>query len=303
MSKGRKSIVVNIGRIFQTIPPFFFSWIEIFFYKKDIKRYPFIVVISTPRSGSTLTYQILSRGTKSVFLTNLWNLLYALPLIGGIISKRNENNNEEFSSDRGLVSGIYGEAEGLKFWQYWSGQGLEETDQKIPIKRVKYLRRIFGSLLKNDLPMMSGYLGHSLSINNLRKIFPGILFIYLKRDKLSNIYSMYNTGNGFDWFSLKPKGWEQSLSLPIHERFVWQYNKIVDKIESEISDKDTLVVNYEDICENPKQFLNDVKTFSSKHNINLKLTLQNIPDSFNVRKIDPNQDEDSKIIHNLLQNE
>tara|TARA_B100000795_G_C22752794_1_gene420158 strand:+ start:263 stop:1174 length:912 start_codon:yes stop_codon:yes gene_type:complete len=303
MNKGRKSLVVSIGRIFQLIPPFFFNWIEIFFYKRDLKRYPIIVVVSTPRSGSTLTYQILSRGTQSVFLTNLSNLLYSMPLIGGLLSMRNVKVNNEFLSDRGLVSGIYGEAEGLKFWEYWCGQGLEDYDKEMPIKRVKYLRKIFGRLLKSDRPMMSGYLGHSLSINNLRKMFPGIIFIYLKRDKLSNIYSMYNTGKNFDWFSLKPKGWEQSLKLPIHERFVWQYNKIVSKIENEISDKDTLVVNYEAICEKPKQFLNEVKTFSAKHDINLKLNLYNIPESFNVKKIVPNHDEDSIIIHKILLNE
>ena len=303
MNKGRKSLLVGFGRFFQKIPPFFFSWIELFFYKKDIKRYPIIVIVSAPRSGSTLTYQILSRGIQSVFLTNIWNLLYALPLIGGLITKRSQSVKNDFVSDRGLVPGIYGEAEGLKFWKYWSGQGLEEIDYKIPIKKVKYLRKVFGVLLKNDLPMISGYLGHSLSINNLRKIFPGVLFIYLKRDKLSNIYSMYNTGKEFDWFSLYPKEWKQSLSLPIHERFVWQYNKIESKIESEISNKDTLIVNYEDICLNPKKFLNDVKIFSEKHNIYLKLNLNNIPESFNISEIYPNHNEDSKIIYNLLQNE
>jgi len=300
MSKGRKSLIVNFGRIFQKIPPFIFSWIEIFFCKKEIKRYPIIVIISTPRSGSTLTYQILARGSKSIFLTNLWNLLYSIPLIGGILSKRHKNTNNEFLSDRGLVSGIYGEAEGLRFWKYWSGQGLEETDNKIPIKRVKYLRKVFGILLKNDLPMISGYLGHSLSMNHLRKIFPGTLFIYLKRDKLSNIYSMYNTGKEFDWFSLKPKGWEQSLKLPIHERFVWQYNKILQKIESEISEKDTLTVNYEEICKKPKQFLKDAQKFALQHKINLRLTLENIPESFDVSKIEPNLDLDSKIISNFI---
>ena len=111
MNNGRRSFSVFLGRLFQSIPPFLYSWVELFFNKKEIKRYPTIFVISTPRSGSTLTYQILSRGTKSYVLTNLWNLFYAIPIIGGLLTRRNKNINSNFKSDRGLVPGLFGESE------------------------------------------------------------------------------------------------------------------------------------------------------------------------------------------------
>lgn len=113
---------------------------------------------------------------------------------------------------------------------------------------------------------------------------------------------MYNIGKGFEWFSLKPKGWEKSLNLPVHERFVWQYNQIVSSIEDQILDKDTYIVNYEDICDDPSKFLTGIKSFVAEKGIDLSLELENIPKSFNVSKIDPDLDNDSRIIYKILQN-
>ena len=55
--------------------------------------------------------------------------------------------------------------------------------------------------------------------------------------------------------SLKPIGWEDKIKKEVADKVLWQYRSIKQKIESEISDKDTLTVNYEEICRNPKQFL------------------------------------------------
>lgn len=310
MRKGTSPILLRIARLFQSIPPFFFTWIEIFFKKNYIKTYPLIILVSPPRSGSTLSYQLLSRGTRSLYFTNIWNLFYSLPIIGGLISKNNRDNRSNFTSDRGLVGGIYGEAEGLKFWRYWTSQGLEESNKTLPLRRIKYLRKVFGRLLSKDYPMVTAYLGHSFSINKLRKIFPGCMFIYLKRDKLSNIYSMLQTykefeqeRRNFNWMSLKPLGWKNKINEPILNKVIWQYNEIVKRIENDILDNDTLIVQYEEICENPKGFLQDVKSFAMRKNIDITLTLDNIPESFNVSQIKENENLDTKKISDLIKDE
>jgi len=299
MNKGRKSFGVFLGRLFQSIPPFLYSWIEGFFKKEEISKYPIIFIVSMPRSGSTITYQILSRGTKSYILTNLWNILYALPLFGALVSRRKRNDNSDFNSDRGLVNGIFGESEGLKFWKYWIGQGLEDISE-FNVKRTSYLRKVFGRLLNKGHPFFSSFLGHAFSINYLRKSFPGSIFIYIKRDPLSNIYSMYQTGKEFAWFSLKPKNWDKVLDYSDAERFIWQYKNIKQKIDSEISEKDTIIVNYEDICTNPHNFLKQIQEFAKEHKINIQLCLDNIPNSFYVSRINPDQDDLSKQISQLL---
>ena len=151
--------------------------------------------------------------------------------------------------------------------------------------------------------MITGYLGHSLCINKLREMFPGIVFIYLKRDKLSNVYSMYKTGKDFFWFSLKPFGWKDSLQLSVHERYLWQYNTIVNKIERELIEEDTFKVDYASVCEDPKFFLLSLQKFCKKKGINLELCLKKIPNKFQVSKVSPTQDKDARIFSKLINNE
>ena len=301
MNRGRKSFLVIMARILQSVPPILLNWIELYLKKYNIKKYPIIFIISAPRSGSTLTYQILSKGIRCQYFTNLWNLLYSVPLIGGLFSMDKMSSKNDFSSDRGLVDGVYGQAEGLKFWKYWIDQGLEQKRKNnIRISRIKYLRKVFGRLLSEKSPLIISFLGHAYCVDLLRIIFPGCIFLYLKRDKLSNIYSMYKVGQEFEWFSLKSYGWKEALKLDSHSRYIWQYNKILKTIESQISHEDTLVVNYEKICQDPKGFLKDVKLFCRTKNIEIKLTLENIPDSFEVSKVTEDDNSDAKLISDIL---
>ena len=279
------------------------------FFKRKGNYFPIIFILGIPRSGSTITYQILNRGTKSFYISNLWNLLYSIPYLGGKFVKKNYSN-DNFNSDKGLVNGINGESEGMKFWSYWIGQSLEQKRKKVTNTRIKYIRSVFSSLICNKKPLITGYLGHVFSIKFIRKFFPGSVFIYLKRDDLSNIYSMVktyrdfdNNRKGFEWMSLKPKGWEKKKNLDVINKIFWQYNTIKKHIENSISVNDTLIVRYEDICVDPHKFLLTVKEFVKKHGIDLDLNLENIPIKFNYNIVQETKDEDSKKIKSLLNEE
>ena len=112
MKLGRDSIFIQIGRLIQKINPKYYNWIEFVPNNKETEFYPMIFLLSSPRSGSTLTYQILTAGIKSSYLTNLWNLLYGIPFFGGLWSK-DKKSDINFTSNKGWVEGIYGESEGL----------------------------------------------------------------------------------------------------------------------------------------------------------------------------------------------
>lgn len=284
MKRGRHSILTKLGRIFQLINPVLFRWTELLFKKNKIERYPMIAIVSAPRSGSTLTTQILARGTKSLYLTNFWNLLYAMPLIGGFLSK-NKTAKNNFQSNLGWVDGIYGESEGMRFWEYWIGQSLEEPIKKVSDLRINYIQKVFGRLLKNNNPMILSYLGHAFSVQELRKIFPGIIFIYLKRDKMANLNSLVNVNKDREWFSLKPIGWEKKKNLDTYKKCLWQYNQISSSLDNAYDKEDTLIVWYEDICNNPHEFLKKVQQFAFENKIKLELHTSKVPAKFKSREI------------------
>ena len=100
--------------------------------------------------------------------------------------------------------------------------------------------------------------------------------------------------------SVKPKGWKERKDLDVIDKTFWQFKTVQKNIETSISEKDTLVVRYEEICCNPHQFLKDVKEFVKKHDIDLNLNLDNIPTSFNYNIIQKTDDEDAKKIKSML---
>lgn len=298
--------LLRLARIFQSIPPFFLIWLDFIFPKRKLNHFPIIFIVAPPRSGSTLTYQIVNRGTNSIYISNLWNLLYAIPYIGGRFVKKNYRNNI-FSSDKGLVQGVNGESEGMRFWSFWIGQDLEEKENKVSVGRLKYIKSVFSTLINKRTPLISGYLGNIFVLDFLRNVFPGSVFIYLKRDELSNIYSMIKTykefeknRNNFKWMSVKPKGWEEKIDEDVVEKVIWQYKSIKKKIESSISEKDTLIVNYDEICNNPHNFLKNLKQFVSQHNIDLDLKLESVPSTFISKNIEREKDNLSMLIYESL---
>ena len=54
------------------------------------------------------------------------------------------------------------------------GQDLEERENIVPEKRLKYLKSVFSTLLTKDRPMISGYLGHAFSVDFFKKNFPRV---------------------------------------------------------------------------------------------------------------------------------
>ena len=75
-----------------------------------------VVLLALPRSGSTLTYQLLVHGLQPVYLSNLAHLLYQVPLFGGMVSRRRcRGHRSDFHSVQGFTQGVCGPAEGLRF--------------------------------------------------------------------------------------------------------------------------------------------------------------------------------------------
>jgi len=263
---------VKVGRIYQNISPLF-SFIDKNFIPKHIDietNIPKIFLIAPPRSGSTLTYQILTSAFNNFHLTNLWNLLFATPYLGGIISSKRIMNKplSSFESNYGFVSGIDGEAEGLKFWSYWLGQGLEEgksSTDLIKIKRINSVLNLLGN--KFNAPFISGYLGHSLCIPEIRKYFGNTIFVFLQRDFLANALSLYKASPEHS-FSIKTL--EMKKASNRMEEIVIQLKGIYGKM-IENKDIDTFIYSYEELCESPAIFIQKFKEFASKKGIFLDL--------------------------------
>ena len=100
MRQGTNPILLKIARFFSSYTTFVFNLIELFFKKKR-RAISIIFLVATLRSGSTLTYQILNRGTHVTYFKFL-ELIVCFNFGG---KKANDSyNNNDFKSDIGLVS-------------------------------------------------------------------------------------------------------------------------------------------------------------------------------------------------------
>ena len=204
MTYNRSSMLVKLGRGFQNGYKYM-SFLDVLavaplLFKKSASC-PVICIVAPPRSGSTLSYQVITTLIENLHLTNIWNLLYSTPIMACSISNALcKSYNAKFKSDNGFVQGICGESEGMRFWEYWSGQGLIEDPGGIDEKQLQKLYRAM-SKISDGKVFVTGYIGHAFCMNSLRKAFPEIIFVHVTRDLLSNAYSIYERSIK-GWFSL-----------------------------------------------------------------------------------------------------
>lgn len=299
---NRSSPLVKVARLLQHSSPLVtpFEWIveqpaRLFHRvrKTNNTLVPFLCVLAPPRSGSTLTYQVLVQGAQGSYLTNISNILYTAPTLGFYVSHvlRRTRDSSNFQSQKGLVPGLIGEAEGLKFWQHWTGITLDQETGNWKSERAEVLSR------KIDLfprkPLISKYLGHIFCIEDLRRLFPQITFIHVVRNLDSNALSLYKMSSD-KWASTKPSRCKLNGTriTQIADQIVTIHEMILNSSEPD----DTYRIKYESLCTSPHKFLNDVVHFAKYRDHDLNIHFDKVPSQFEVPVL---SDEDLELRESL----
>ena len=306
---NRKSLLIKFSRLFQKLPLSVLRLIEKplaqFIYNPQISP-KIIIIIALPRSGSTLTYQLLNHCFDSLYLSNLWNLLYQIPLFGGLLSSRICNDyKSHFISDQGFVKGICGPSEGLKFWSYWSGIGIDDSknlgqNNKRMLKRKKYINKVFSSLSSPTKPIVTGYIGHILNIKSVQLMFPNAIFVRLSRDPLANAISIFNIRkNKKNWFSVYPQECEKLINENIYKQVASQVYWLNKRIDKDLCPYNTIDITYEKLCDNPAIEINRIIDFCNKNDFNISMK-SSCPEKFKYTSVVPSFNEHTKLLASEL---
>lgn len=297
---NRGGLAVRIGRIYQRISPLWAFLDYPFRLNSKSKSAAKIFILAAPRSGSTLSYQILTSGIDCVYLTNFSNLLYSNPALAFRLTERKcKERLSSFSSKNGFVAGLFGEAEGLKFWNYWAGCNLIESKVDHNEKRVLHLRKAMNASTDT---LISGFIGHVFSINFLKNAFPNAIFIHLKRDILSNVYSLYNYKRSTGNQSALPK--DIDLSSPLEMQLTQQISTIHKKIElAKQEGLRCIEITYHDICKSPHKEINRIIEFAKSNEIKIEksITYAKIPKKFKASIVDVEKDSLSQKIQKCIE--
>ncbi len=248
-----------------------------------------ICLLAPPRSGSTLTYQLLTNSIKCSSLRNISNLLYSTPILADKLSSvLCKNYKPSYISSQGFVEGLCGEAEGLKFWTYWLNQGLRENIEELNQKKLQKLKDKFSKFNNNII--ITGYLGHVFSIREIEDTFDNVIFIHLKRDMLSNSYSLLQLQkNGH--YSTMPNNIGDDLNK--YHFAIKQVNEIHNRIQG-AKIKNIIAVNYEELCDAPYILIDKINKKALELGFSLEINNSNVPKSFKKSSVNENLNYEAK---------
>lgn len=215
-----------------------------------------IWIIAPPRSGTTVTYQLLCKHLNTNYLTNFVGNCYKAPIIADKIQKRFLHHQSiTLTSDYGRTSGWYGPHEGGQFLYRFFSRDEHYSDENWVSEEVKKRFRTFVNILGRETGFfLLKNTVNSLRIKALNSMFPNSKFIYVKRNEIDTLISMYNARKNQNqinnWWSVKPPGYKNVQKNDLLTQVIWQYDQINAIIQRDLKTLDIqpVIVNYEELC-------------------------------------------------------
>lgn len=257
-------------------------------------EYPILFIVGPHRSGSTLLLQWLASLGSIAYPSNLMSRFYNAPILASKIqllltdekyNYRNEiidfNNKITFSSENGKTKGALSPNEYYYFWKRFIDY------EKINKLTTEDLFKIVDTdILKSELagitnvfkkPFALKGMIFNYNIDFLNRLFNKAIFIYTKREPLSNIESALESrkkqfGNIESWYSFKIPEYDELIKMNPYEQVAGQIhyiNKAVETGLKDIPDEKKIVVNYEEFCENPNLIYNELQKKLALHGVSI----------------------------------
>lgn len=243
----------------------------------DRFRHPLIFIIGSPRSGSTLLYQVLTSSIECGYFTNAHAALYGAPALmqralGPLLRSTPLTT---FESSDGQSRGYRGPAEAGQFWYRWfPRQPQYVAADSVGLDRLRSLRAVIADMVTSfDAPIVFKNLTCGMRLHALARLFPEALFVVLRRDPLWTAHSLlvgrkrlFNDAT--HWWSLQPPTIDDIQNLPPADQVARQVVDIYRTI-----DRDAAIlgadrfhdVGYEAFCADPRATVNGIIAWVERH--------------------------------------
>jgi hypothetical protein len=268
---------------------------------------PLLAVGGPPRSGHTLTYQVITQGLQVFVVNNLHCLFYRTPLIGYLLSKiLCRPYVSDYNSTGGYIPGLNGPHEGAWIWGYWCDMGLKERYPQQDPDRMREFCRLMNKLYALDgRPYCDSWVGHALYFEHLQNLFRHCIIVCARRDLLSTALSIVhftrNQGSEYrlSWSAQPQECQDPSVlsRLSTYERIAWQVYFINRRMDEQIATGRYAAFNslYSDLCENPRGFISRLTAFAQTQGVVLaSRTDTELPVRFTATKAHRDQSEHTK---------
>ncbi len=274
-------------------------------YQKERKEYaslepehPIALVFGLPRSGTTLTAQVVTHGLGLHYIDNIAARFYLAPLHGIKLSRAiGGEKNSLFKSDHAVTSDLTDIHEFGYFWRHHlrkekltAPAELEQAEAEIDWPNLK---RVLANMLQTwGGPALFKNIFGAFHIPRLVKEIPNCLFIYIERDSADVAMSLYKARQKFyggdvkKWWSTAPPEIRDLLDLPVEEQIagqVFYLHRFYEKELQKIPEKNKLWLHYSELTGNPKNAIEKAQAKMERLGAQLKIRPEAIPATFETR--------------------
>ena len=236
-------------------------------------KLPTVFIVGNPRSGTTLLYQWLASTGIFAYPSNLMSRLYKAPYVGGLLhkifidyDKHGElcgNKEFEFVSMLGKTKGAHSPHEFWFFWRRFFHFGNIQWLDKAKLKKVNhelFLKELAAIEHCFEKPLLLKALIMNWNIDYLNRILKKPLFLFIQREPVSNMASLYKARKLFfndqcEWYSFKPPEYESLKTRNVYFQLagqVYYTNEHIQKALHKIQPGRSFSISYEKFCEAPE---------------------------------------------------
>ena len=243
---------------------------------QDVKEeIPNIFLLGLPRSGTTLLAQILFNNLDIACTNSFVARFFESPLTGCMLSKiiLGDRKSNVYKSSYGKPVDMHAPHEFSWFWQnllnykditvYKPEEARKSIDWLLVKSKLLDMNRVFEApLIHKPLELMAF---HMEQFNDL---FDKALFIYIERDSIDITYSLTKARLSYyndldEWWGSYPTEYNEISRAPWWEQVPAQVHYLLKLYEDKlpvIDESRFLKTTYQDLCKDPQQLLEDVKT-------------------------------------------
>lgn len=210
---------------------------------------PCVMLVSPPRSGSTIIYQTLIRAIPSVYISNFHTLFPGLA--SDYLLKYNllEKGLSKQANYYGYTSSLWDVNEGNEMVEaFFRGDGGQEHIRE---KFCQFIRMMRGT---SQRPLIFKNVRAYSQILELHQAVPELVFLRIRRDTEQVIQSVVRAYYELGTFHPIPETLRQiwcddPIEFAIHQ--ILEIERIIDRQKEDIEKNNWLEWHYEDFCTNP----------------------------------------------------
>lgn len=230
-----------------------------------------VFLVGAPRSGTTLAYQLITNCLPVAYFPNAADNYPRTPVAATwLLRKAIREYSSDFASSRGYTYGLAGPSQGDRIWARWFGASMSPVSPGAMIaKDISCARATVGAIagiLRG--PFVNKSIANSVRIPALAQVFPGSLFVHVKRDLVFTAQSQYLNylcqpladGRIKRWTSAKPPEYPRLVDLPLVAKATAQVYYVQKCVERELCEvEQSIEIQYDSMCADPRACLDRVR--------------------------------------------